>query len=261
MNHFFIHEVLAVLCNELAWRNSRDTLEIASEERLGREIELVADALDVATSIVEQELDAEHHVLVDDVRGRKLCEFCGDGGQIFRRDANLVGIELHGAFLVVIVVEKIQELIEHGFLTIFPYQHDFPIGNLDVVEVGEIDRDERTEHKLLHQVVGAQHFCLLAQVNLLEPIDVFGHEMMVVETEAVVTDGRFESDVVVNVHHESSLNHVAEKDGTRLAHFDNRAWHDGNVVVGFHFDGSAIDNEIHTALHHRNDDAVVGIEE
>ena len=96
-------------------RHAEMLLHVAAEEREIGEIQLDADFLDALVMLFQQVLHVLHHVAVDEFGSGMSAGFFAHAGEIFGRDAELVGIVGHGAGLGAGGRKQIQELAEHLF--------------------------------------------------------------------------------------------------------------------------------------------------
>ena len=72
-------------------RHARIALEVAAEERLVGEIEVIGDLLDAHVRVFEQRLGFEDDVAVDPFRHRFAADAFDERREVFGRDAELPG--------------------------------------------------------------------------------------------------------------------------------------------------------------------------
>ncbi len=248
-----------VLLQVFVGRQARDALEVASEETLAGEVVFHTDRLDVALVAVERLLDGEDDVLVDGLGSGEPRELVHDGGQVFGGDVQLIGIVLHGAFLPVLLVEQVEELLEDMILS----------GILDVVddvlllgegeELGDVGCLIGTEHDLLQRIVLALMLTLDAQVAIEQGAHLLSGEAHVAELEGVVVEQWVHVGAPVDVCHEVMTGEEREEDAARLLDHDIHARHDDEVFVGFHFDVGSTHNHAEGATQNVGDVDVFSI--
>ena len=82
------------------------------EDRLVGEVEFIDDLLDGGVGILQHVLGLEDHEGVDPVGGAAAAGLLYQFRQIFRRQAELVGVERHAAFAVVVLGDELDEAVE-----------------------------------------------------------------------------------------------------------------------------------------------------
>lgn len=97
-------------------RQARMLLEVAGEEGLVGEPQFEGDFLHRFMGRAEQHLDFLDATGVNEFFWRMSRQVLDDGGEIARRDAELVGIELHFAMGTAMLEDKGDELLQEFFL-------------------------------------------------------------------------------------------------------------------------------------------------
>ena len=96
----------------LGGREAGVGLEEFVEDRLVGEVEFVDDLLDGDVGVFQHVLGLEDDEGVDPVRGAAAAGLLYQFGQIFRRQAELVGVERHAALAVVVLGDELDEAVE-----------------------------------------------------------------------------------------------------------------------------------------------------
>ena len=104
--------------------------EIAAEIGGRREMQEVADLLDVVFPFLEQGFRLGDHILLDDEKGLLPGDLADDAGEVFRRDAELPGVVVQVAVLQAAGLDEPDEILRDGHLAgdprppVRPFHHE-----------------------------------------------------------------------------------------------------------------------------------------
>ena len=109
---------MSVLRLVLRGRHARVALEVAAEERLVREVQVVGDLLYAHRRVFEQGFGLQNHIVVDPLRNRLSADALDERGEVFGRDAELAGVESDAALFAEVFAQQVGELLEILFGTV-----------------------------------------------------------------------------------------------------------------------------------------------
>lgn len=240
-------------------RQACDALEVASEETLAGEVVFLADGLDVGFVAVERLLDGQDHELVNRLGCREPGEPQHEGGEVLGRDVQLVGIELNGTLLLVLLAEQVDELVEEHVLVGVLHVVDDSLLDGQGKELGDVGGLVGPQHDFLHGVIVSLVLSLDAQVAFQQRAHVVLAESDVAELEGVVVELWTHAGVLVDVGHEMAAREEREEDATRIVDHHAHTGHDHEVFVGLQCDVRSTYNDVEGAPHHNGDIYVVSI--
>ena len=101
----------------LVRRHSRVFLEVLEEKRGIGKVQLVRDFLDAQIAVFQHLLGFEDDVLVNPLRSRKATGILHNLGEVFGRDAQLVGIEPYAAFFAVVPGDQFDKPLKDNLVS------------------------------------------------------------------------------------------------------------------------------------------------
>ena len=102
---------MSVLRLVLRGRHARVALEVAAEERLVREVQVVGDLLYAHRRVFEQGFGLQNHIVVDPLRNRLSADALDERGEVFGRDAELAGVESDAALFAEVFAQQVGYLL------------------------------------------------------------------------------------------------------------------------------------------------------
>ena len=101
----------------LVRRHSRVVLEVFEEKRRVGEVQLVGDFLDAQVAVFQHLLGFEDDVLVDPLWGGEAAGVFHNLGEVFGRDAQLVGIEPHATLFAVVSGDQFDKPLKDNLVS------------------------------------------------------------------------------------------------------------------------------------------------